>query len=91
MVFFFLNSASPQPETVLPEPTKDKSSLFSMASLMRPSVTSSGSAVTKNVLTGINTTSAAEVSPSLGNIATLASGNLLANLQNGLNIPNGLK
>jgi len=81
--------STPQPETVLPDPTKDKPSLFSMASLIRPSVTSSGSANNKNVLTG--TTAAPTAAPAEVTPPNLSSINLLANLQNGLNgIHNGI-
>lgn len=78
---------SPNMETVLPDHGKDKASLFSMASLMRPSVTSSSSITPKPVLTG-SSPSVAEVTPSLGNIASLAASGFL---RNGLNITNGIK
>ena len=78
---------SPNMETVLPDHGKDKASLFSMASLMRPSVTSSSSVTPKPAMLTGSSPTVAEVTPSLGNIATLASGFL----QNGLNITNGIK
>ena len=88
-LWFYFRS-TPQPETVLPDPTKDKPSLFSMASLIRPSVTSSGSAINKNVLTG--TTAAPTAAPAEVTPPNLSSINLLANLQNGLNgIHNGIR
>ena len=73
-------------ETVVPTQTRKEStaaSLFSMAALMRPSVTSSGSTTASNSLTNSGTaktgSGAAEVTSTLSSLASLSPRNLLAN------------
>ena len=69
-------------ETELPEQTtKTKPSLFSMAALMSPSVTSSSSSLPKSVLTS---STASEVTTSLSGLTGISPSHLLANIQSGL-------
>jgi len=73
--------ATPE-ETELPEQTtKNKPSLFSMAALMSPSVTSASSQVSKPSITN---SAASEVTTSLSGLTGISPSHLLANIQSGL-------
>ena len=80
----YLFRATPDNNTEITPPdqtSKNKPSLFSMAALMRPSVTSS---VVNPPKPSLTSSTAAEVTSTLSGLTGLTPSNLLANIQSGL-------